>query len=390
MAGYYADNHVEFADSHGITLIAAAAEGRIKDMEILLNNCTNPAVEHTFFGAPLHAAAWGGHTAAVSLLLDRGASPHTRVRDGYTALHLAATAGNVDVVQLPLNSGAEANAKSKFFSNPLICAAATDQEKVAKLLLARKDVDVNSEDIHPYTPISYHVLNGYTMLLKRFLESPPIRPAYGSLMHGGTPLIWACHNCNTPEEEGVLKVLLQHSKLDVNFLSGPGDNGLAALGCAASIGFGVGVKLLLAHPNIDVNQGSESYFTALEVAAAEGHEDIVQALLACPNLDVNQMSTWDDTALYIAARKGNKSVVHLLIGDLRVDALVRSYHDGETPMTAAAVGGHEAIVKVLLMSGSFYGKDGEDRICESLDAARANGHLNIVSLLELFLECFNG
>ncbi|KAK8899206.1 hypothetical protein M9Y10_001510 [Tritrichomonas musculus] len=93
------------------------------------------------------------------------------------------------------------------------------------------------------------------------------------------------------------------------------------------------VKLLLSHPNIDVNILSKSKNvseTALHRAVYKGNEEIIELLLSHPKIDVNiptkdskSYTNGNKTALHIAYQKEKTKIIKLLLqrNDINVDAL---------------------------------------------------------------------
>ncbi len=95
----------------------------------------------------------------------------------------------------------------------------------------------------------------------------------------------------------------------------PGDQSdeLIALIYAASVGSKDIVKLLLDHPDIDINIRDSLGWSALMRAAQERNTEIVELLLEKPNIDVNTKNHDGSTALTIAALNGYKEIVKMLL-----------------------------------------------------------------------------
>ena len=68
------------------------------------------------------------------------------------------------------------------------------------------------------------------------------------------------------------------------------------------------MELLLRHPNINVNKGS-NVTSALSIAAENGHAEVVKLHLRCPKTVVNLRDDFGKTALDKAREKGFTSVV---------------------------------------------------------------------------------
>jgi ankyrin repeat protein len=93
-------------------------------------------------GSPLIAAAGDGHVDVVRLLLDKGADPNLIVPGDGTALIAAAGDGHTDVVDLLLQRGADVNLAAEGDETALIQAAGDGHLGVVKLLVSR-GADVN-------------------------------------------------------------------------------------------------------------------------------------------------------------------------------------------------------------------------------------------------------
>jgi len=93
-------------------------------------------------GTPLIAAAREGRLDAVRLLLDRGADPNMAVPGDGNALIMAAREGHADIVALLLDRGASIDQIVPGDENALICASGNGHLDVVKLLVAR-GADVN-------------------------------------------------------------------------------------------------------------------------------------------------------------------------------------------------------------------------------------------------------
>jgi ankyrin repeat protein len=85
------------------------------------------------------------------------------------------------------------------------------------------------------------------------------------------------------------------------------------------------VRLLLAHPSIDVNKDYCGK-TLISKAAAEGHVEIVNLLLNDDRVNVNPLKTFaDPDPLYQAIKKRKLAVLDLLINNSRVNKNIKYY-----------------------------------------------------------------
>ena len=83
---------------------------------------------------------------------------------------------------------------------------------------------------------------------------------------------------------------------------------------AAQHGVESAVKLLLSHPELQVNLvGGNSEMTPLASVANKGYENIVEQLLARPEILVNTVNNAGKSAIMYAASRGHEGVVALLL-----------------------------------------------------------------------------
>ena len=74
------------------------------------------------------------------------------------------------------------------------------------------------------------------------------------------------------------------------------------------------------HPLVDVNLRDKDGQTALYVASVTGNDEIVKIILEHPDINVNKGRTADGkTPLIVAAEEGHLSTVLLLVGHPKLD-----------------------------------------------------------------------
>ena len=147
----------------------------------------------------------------------------------------------------------------------------------------------------------------------------------------------------------------------------------SVLRCISYFGIGELAIDLLRTKGWDVNQGDRDGMTLLMWAARYGHEELVRLLLQQRHTRPDMADTkYGRTALSWAAESGHEGVVRLFLGLLFVNPssigrrwgktpqimsllFGRKYvnpdrpdNDGRTPLSWAASGGHDGVVKLLL------------------------------------------
>ena len=147
--------------------------------------------------------------------------------------------------------------------------------------------------------------------------------------------------------------------------------------------------LLRDHPGLDINwQGDDN--TALHLASYCGFIEIVKVLLAHPAIDVNSRNLYGSTPFLEGCYSGKLPVVRVLLKDPRVDVTL-SADNGGTPLWYLSSCGHFDALEWLIASGRDLGdvknKKGNDRGNEytSLEIARKIQSMEVVSLLERFV-----
>ena len=78
------------------------------------------------------------------------------------------------------------------------------------------------------------------------------------------------------------------------------------------------VKLLLAHPNIDVNAKNIAGWTPLHTSCSNNRIKIAELLLAHPNIDVNAKNEYGWTPLHKACQNNNIELVKLLLAHPKI------------------------------------------------------------------------
>jgi len=147
-------------------------------------------------------------------------------------------------------------------------------------------------------------------------------------------------------------------------------------------------EILRNNPTLDVNWSNENEkgSTALNIACDRVHDSIVSILLAHPDIDVNQKDINGWTPFNIACLNGFTSCVRLLLKDSRVMVNEPTYH-GSTPLYSASFKGHLDVIKWWIASGREMdlGTPGQ-RQSDAIGVAKKYGETEVATLLERFKE----
>jgi len=117
-------------------------------------------------------------------------------------------------------------------------------------------------------------------------------------------------------------------------------------------------RILIAHPEVDVNWwwpvkvvSTTAGWSSLHAASARGHPEILHLLLLHPKIIVNQGTDNMLNALHVACNTGNTATVRILLQDERVDVNQATMTQSSTPLKEAIWYGHVEVVKWMIASG---------------------------------------
>lgn len=119
------------------------------------------------------------------------------------------------------------------------------------------------------------------------------------------------------------------------------------------------VKLLIKHPEIQIDLADKEQRTALRAASWSGHEEILKALIAA-NADVNSVDRQGRTSLIAASYMGHYEIVEILLDN---NANVNHLDvDGRSALCVAALcgsSGYSRVISCLLENGA----DPNQQVC---------------------------
>ena len=352
----------------GETPLMAASEKSIEIARLLLAHGADAnAKEHTGGQTALMWAVAEKHPEIARVLIEHGADIHARSKSGFTPLHFAAQEGDLESARLLRAKGADVNAASPNYGTPLLVATINDQQEVA-LFLLENGADPNAVDSHGFSVLHYAAASDGDKLEKlvkallthganpnsRLAKIAGVIPVVEAPV-GATPFLLAtdAHNVRIMRilADGGTDPLLATTKIvQSRTLQSLGDT--TPLMMAAGLGRYLNLSeyteeeekgaleaaKLAVELGTDVNAANEYGWTALHIAAYIGANTIIQFLVD-KGAKIDVMDNFGQTPLSIASRIITEQM-NLYVGRPRkfregtVSLLLKL---GATPLTASGV-----------------------------------------------------
>ncbi|KFY33939.1 hypothetical protein V494_07201 [Pseudogymnoascus sp. VKM F-4513 (FW-928)] len=363
---------VEDTGGQSSALHLAAANGRPRMIQLLLNRQAPIDVSFPGFGTPLHQAAQLGNNECVKILLAAGADPNAMAKSGATPLKWAALKGYGDVVKTLLRNKAIASHIGTDGETPIFCAVDGGHEGICSDLIDA-GADFISEVARPVmTPLGHAARLGRRNIVKLLLRRGA--PVDG-ISDENTPL-------GSASVEGHLDICRDLIEAGANLNATYGPLSTSPVGFAAKFGYEEIAELLLSRgAKVDINDsdghppiyvavvtehvrvcklllafGADARFktadtlrTVLAITTIDGNLSMVKLLLEY-HADLDDPDTYGWTPIGHAAFKGFTDICRVLIdAGANLDLLV----SGKTALTEAARAGHHDIVEMLLAGGAW-------------------------------------
>lgn len=363
-------------------LVLAAETGVVDVIRFFLRHGADPTTTNKSGSSALHRAAGGGHLETVKLLIEnpyKRADPGMAKKNGATALHMAIAGASVGLVKYLLGlDGVDKNAQSDVLGTPLCVAAihyiAAFSSREAELqicqLLVDAGADVNLTGGPHHSPLHSAAIGGRIKLAELLLANEDINLNTISETHG-TPLSCAIEG----EEKEVTSLLLKRGA-DPNILVA----GKAAMQLAIQTGDSEMVEIVLSEAKVpldgvegalwaavrkdmlgavrvliehvkDISTDSESAHgcTLLTYAILWESTEVIKYLLAnteTHKIDINEPNKAGDAAIHMAVKAGNDDLVVQLL-EHGANPNSRDLTD-KTPVMLSARGAESNILRLLL------------------------------------------
>ena len=288
-----------------------------------------------------NALMWASHLGyddIVSFFIDEGSAiMNTEDLDQMTALSLAVRAQHHSIVKILLQPPKMWKLLALLGVDGFENFKSTINNGIDNMI-----IDINSRDSKGLTPLLHAVKNNDIEMVKTLIENDAGQKMKELL------------SSNQEVNSYIVEALARIPILDVNKnMFGDDDINPTPLMVAVSEGYLGIVKLLLDHPNINVNAEDLFGQTALMYAAVSDIEypEIVELLLERTDVEVNKTdSVNEQTALIYAIQAQNRNVIHLLLNDEDINVNVPD-EGGLTPLHwACIVKDYETLAALLSRS----------------------------------------
>jgi ankyrin repeat protein len=328
------DVNETFADGDN-ALIITANRGHTDTVKWLLaRDDINVNAGGNLRSSPLEAAAYSGRIDIVKLLLAR---PNIDTKAiGFGALQAAALSGKLETFKILLaHEDTDINTSYDGFT-ALHTAAESGHTEICELLLAREELDVNAVNTSGHTALYLAIFNNRTDFVRTLLRHPKIE------VNAGRQSEWTILELATRiSDSEIVGLLLDHKTIDLEV------NKLKVLCNAADRGCGSIVRMLLAHPNMNVSEiDSRTWIVRSDLfkACIEGDLSAFKSLLGRTDVDIDALGSYKDNALRTAAQNGHIEILRLLLVQENINV---NAFDG-APLRMAVKFGHTQAVRLLL------------------------------------------
>jgi len=254
-------------------------------------------------------------------------------------------------------------------NTPLFLAVLANNLEICKFLLSFKEIEPEIPNSDGLTPLIMAANGGHTeiatLLIDHIRDHNPkkILPTTVDRM----PWYYAAKGGHMD----ILKSLLIPTNFEVEIKEKP-------LHIATQYNQLEIVKMLLKHPNTDINAQDEFNFAPLHCAAANNSLPIAECLLE-KNANINITDSNNQTPLWTASNKGHTEMVTLLLSN-NADPNIISKIDNATALMMATENNYYNICELLLKNGAEV--DAIDSYeYTSLLTAADKGYCDIVQLL---------
>ncbi|XP_076441134.1 uncharacterized protein LOC143280384 [Babylonia areolata] len=185
-------------------LLAAAGEGDLETVKVLLCQGANLQATDGAKNTPLHLACRGGHAAMAALLLQLRAKVDAHNSDRQTPLHVGCASGHLAAAKLLLDQGADVMAQDAQRASPLHLACSKGAAELAAVMIEH-GANVQAEDKAGVTPLFLASQGGHRDAARVLLKAQAHADA-----RNGADAMTALHVACLAAHAHLVALLLQH------------------------------------------------------------------------------------------------------------------------------------------------------------------------------------
>ncbi|CAM9447687.1 unnamed protein product, partial [Phaeothamnion confervicola] len=369
----------EAKDEDGRTaLMYSVMKNSARCAAFLLDHGADPGTRDAGGTSPIMVAAFHGAADVVAVLLAAGADPDDAGDEGAAAVHFACLAGAAPVLRLLLDGGAAATALADGLSSayagmaPAHISAAMGYDACLRVL-ADADVNLETRDVAGNTPLLIAIAAGAEKCIDLMLAGGGGGCGGGgsnsSRGGGGSTGSWGDTGCG--RGSGSATAALGGRPLCG--LESAGAGGDRPMHAAARRGDAALVRRLLA-VGARCDQTNDLGMLPAHTAAKFGQAGVLAAFAAAAGLQAEARTAAGDTEL---ARLNG------------LDPFTRN-EKGNTPVHAAALFGHTAVLRRLLAAGGSATAPNASGTTPAMAAAQGGNAAALVALAESGAPLANG
>lgn len=323
----------------------AIYSGSLKSFKAMVEHGLNINVINLWLYTPLMKACFYRKLNIVEYILS---FPNIEINktnhQNRSALTMACLEGDARIVELLLNyPNIDINTKDgQNGYTPLMDASYYGYDKIVKLLLDKKDIDVNIFNHLGHSAFSMAVKQGNLKVVQLLLKVPNID--INIIDKDGKSVLKFAYDIKNMK---LIELLIKTPNINVNIYDLLSGETLLLMACAN--GEENIVKLLLQNSKTDVNKSDKYNYTPLMTAIYQGNVNIVKMLLDHPEIKINEKAHNDKTALYKAVEDNKIEIVKLLLNHKDIDPNIPEKWNKDSPLITASKNREmEPIIKLLL------------------------------------------
>lgn len=176
----------------------------------------------------------------------------------------------------------------------------------------------------------------------------------------------------------IVKILLDHPEIDINMINNP--QNMSTIHVAAKYNNIQGLKLLLQHPARNINIVTSTGSTPLNLAVCKGYREIVKLLLNEDDIDVNGKGhIFNNTSLHTAVFHKRIDIIKELLEHPKID-IYATNNMNITPLHIAIKNEYIEIFRLILNHSDISAYD---------DILQYAGYFNKMNILHILLNEYN-